>query len=350
MSTEIVNVSKYFDDFKALDNINLTIDQGEFIAILGPSGCGKTTLLRLIAGFDFPSQGEIKINGELVSSSKKFLSPDKRNIGMVFQSFALWPHMTVKEHLYFPLKYHGFVSKKLKNEREKLVNETLNIIGLNYFSDRLPGQLSGGQKQRVALARAIIARPSLLLMDEPLSALDAELKIEMRREIQNIHRLTKTAIVYVTHDQSEALAMADRIVIMKNGKIEQIGSPKDIYLNPRTEFVATFVSKANLIKGEWKDNIFCINVGTKLIQWNDDGVSQEIKNKNLYNVRPEQLKLSREEEGIPGVIRNVQYQGKETHYNVEVLNQLITVYDTGFNNYILGEKINILKNKAEFQN
>ena len=183
---------------------------------------------------------------------------EKRDLGMVFQSFALWPHMTVRQHVEFPLKSprHKGMSPE---EKAAAVEQAISCTGLKPYENRLPGELSGGQRQRVALARAIVGKPSILLMDEPLSALDAELKIEMRREIQNIHKLTGATILYVTHDQSEALAMADRIIIMKDGAVEQVGTPREIYMDPQTVFAATFVSRCNLLKGSWHGDSFRIN-------------------------------------------------------------------------------------------
>lgn len=344
MSIEIKGISKVFDGVKALNDVSFSMEDGEFISILGPSGCGKTTLLRLMAGFDYPSEGEIKINEKVVGSPKITISPEKRSLGMVFQSFALWPHMTVKQHIEFPIKHHSVVTNEIKNNKDKLINEILDITSLKDFSNRLPSQLSGGQKQRVAIARAIAVKPELLLMDEPLSALDAELREEMRREIQNIHKITKTSILYVTHDQSEALAMSDRIIIMKDGKIEQIGTPEEIYLTPRTEFVATFVSKANLIRGEWNKNIFYINTGDRVIEWKDCGVSPELKHRGIFAVRPEQIQLSADAEGIPSVIKNVQYLGKSINYTVEALGQLFNVCTLNMKRFKIGDSVNIILN------
>lgn len=340
MGTEIRNVDKQFGRFQALQKINLEIGEGEFVAILGPSGCGKTTLLRLLAGFDSPTSGEIRMNGIEVARSGFYLPPEKRNIGMVFQSFALWPHMNVREHVRFPLEHHQFLKSELKENVEERIDEVLEMVGLDQHGKRMPGELSGGQKQRVALARAIAPKPSLLLMDEPLSSLDAELRMIMRQEIQNLHRLTRASIVYVTHDQGEALAMADKIVVMNKGQIEQIGTPKEIYSQPTSTFVASFVGKANLVKGEWDGHTF-YPMHNKVLKWSDLGVSPELRNKNLYPARPEQLELSSQPNGIKGTITNVQYQGKEIHYTVAVNDEqwivhqdLSTVYSVNAPVYI----------------
>ncbi|QDP39407.1 ABC transporter ATP-binding protein [Radiobacillus deserti] len=336
MTTVIKDLVRRFGTFEALKGINLDIQKGEFIAILGPSGCGKTTFLRLLAGFDSPTDGSIQMNGIEVGSRKATLPPEKRNIGMVFQSFALWPHLNVKEHMRFPLVHHRFVPKNMN--LEKRIQEVLDITELQDFANRMPNELSGGQKQRVALGRAIAPKPDILLMDEPLSNLDAELRMEMRREIQEIHRLTKATIVYVTHDQGEALAMADRIVVMNEGRIEQVGTPRDIYSFPSTEFVASFVGKANLIKGGWHGNHFVPELAPSL-KWTDLGVSEELKKRNIYPLRPEQVELSYEEDGIPGVITSVQYQGKEIHYTVQTQDQSWVVHMDILHAFPLGESV-----------
>ncbi|MGM0875977.1 MAG: ABC transporter ATP-binding protein [Bacillota bacterium] len=332
MATEIKNVSKVFGQTQALKSISLSIKDGEFIAILGPSGCGKTTLLKLLAGFDSPSDGQIFIDLLCVGKKNKSAPPEKRNIGMVFQSFALWPHMNVKDHVKFPLLHHRYLADDLKNNIEKRIEEVLNIVELQSYSNRMPHELSGGQKQRVALARAIAPKPALLLMDEPLSSLDAELRMEMRREIQSLHRITGATIVYVTHDQEEALAMADRIVVMNNGQIQQVGTPREIYRKPNTEFVAKFVGKANLIQGEWL-NEFTFKPDSTAYHsyWTNIDVSPDLRAMNLCPIRPEQLSLSYTGEGIEGTIINVQFQGKEIHYTVNIGSNLITIYEDSQN-------------------
>lgn len=317
MSIQLTEISKSFGAFQALKALNLTIEQGEFLAILGPSGCGKTTLLRLLAGFEQPTTGEIRMNREVVAKPGFSLPPEKRRIGMVFQSFALWPHMNVTEHIRFPIRHHQETPAHIRSKERERIADVLEIVGLSQLGTRMPHELSGGQKQRVAIARAIASEPSLLLMDEPLSSLDAMLRMEMRREIQAIHRQTGSAIVYVTHDQGEALAMADRIVVMKDGAIEQIGTPQEIYLLPQTEFVAQFVSKANLVRGRWIQDRF-VPVGSDgTVQWQGGRVAEYFKSRGLYPVRPDQFVLGPPDaSGIPGEVTNVQFQGKEFHYHV----------------------------------
>lgn len=340
MSTTLTNVNKVFGKFQALHDINIQIHDGEFLAILGPSGCGKTTLLRLLAGFEAPTNGLIEASGTVLANSKKVVPPERRNVGMVFQSFALWPHMNVKDHIRFPLQQHRFADKTIKKSPEQRIAEVLRIVELENFSERMPGELSGGQKQRVSLARAIAANPKLLLMDEPLSNLDAELRMEMRREIQKLHHLTQASIIYVTHDQGEALAMADRIVVMNKGRIEQIGTPEEIYYYPETEFVATFVGKANVFTGKWIDNQFTPN-GTDVC-WKDYGISDQLKQGNMYPLRPEQIMLSKKiEGGMSGTIITKQFQGKEYHYTVDVNGKIIIVHLPIQDQFDIGEEVSL---------
>ncbi|NGZ74090.1 ABC transporter ATP-binding protein [Saccharibacillus alkalitolerans] len=317
MSIEIKQVEKTFGTFRALKSVNLSIEDGEFVAILGPSGCGKTTLLRLLAGFERPSGGEVVLGGRLAASSAMSLPPEKRHIGMVFQNFALWPHMNVADHVRFPIRHHKQTPPEVRKQEKARIEEVLKLVGLEQMANRMPHELSGGQKQRVAIARAIAARPSLLLMDEPLSSLDAMLRMDMRREIQSVHRSTGTAIVYVTHDQGEALAMADRIVVMKDGEIQQVGTPQDIYLRPQTEFVAQFVSKSNLIPGRWEQETFFPTGDQIEIAWAGQQVAETFRRSGQYPVRPDQLELGPVQDGaLRGSILNVQFQGKEFHYDV----------------------------------
>lgn len=327
---KVNNVSKNYGSFTALHSIDLEIGDGEFIAVLGPSGCGKTTLLKLLAGFMGPTEGTISMDDNVLASAKRVLPPEKRNIGMVFQSFALWPHMTVAEHIKFPLNYHPNKIKESKKELQERINEVLKLVGLNAMADRYPSELSGGQKQRVALARAIAPLPNLLLMDEPLSALDVELRMEMRKEIQKLHRETKASIVFVTHDQGEALAIADKIVVMNQGRIEQIAPPEILYTRPETEFVATFVGKCNLVKGQWQNAGFVPAIDSKNV-WPDLGVAESFKENGIYPVRPEQFQLTAaEQDGLQGIVSFVQYQGHEIHYTVEVGEETWTIHESVF--------------------
>lgn len=310
-------LEKRYGKTAALSQVDLTIQKGEFLAILGPSGCGKTTLLRLLAGFMKPTGGTIRFGDTEVANAKHSSKPENRNIGMVFQSFALWPHMTVEEHIRFALKNHRFSQKRTAEELAVRVTEVLELVGMESFRERYPAALSGGQQQRVALARAIAPEPEMLLMDEPLSALDAELRISMRKEIKQIHKKLGATIIYVTHDQGEALAMADRVLVMQHGQIEQADTPEAIYQRPETPFVATFVGKANLVEGSWNGDHF-IPAGSQL-RWQDNGVSVQLKQKHLFPVRPEEWQLlPTEADGLNGKIIMSQFQGTERHYVIRV--------------------------------
>ncbi|MDR0253087.1 MAG: ABC transporter ATP-binding protein [Brucellaceae bacterium] len=241
----IKNLKKSFGTNTVVHDFSLAVEKGEFISFLGPSGCGKTTVLRMIAGFESPDQGMIEINGQDVVD----LKPNKRNIGMVFQAYALFPNMTVAQNVAFGLR----VSGKPKAEIDATVKEMLELIRLEHLADRFPYQMSGGQQQRVALARALATKPQVLLLDEPLSALDAKIRISLREEIRAIQRKLGITTVFVTHDQEEALSISDRIVVMHEGKADQIGTPFDIYNRPASRFVASFVGTLNMLEARVSD-------------------------------------------------------------------------------------------------
>jgi ABC-type Fe3+/spermidine/putrescine transport system ATPase subunit len=245
---QIRNLYKTFDRVVAVDRIDLEIAEGEFFTLLGSSGCGKTTTLRMVGGLEKPDAGEILLGGRcLVSSEKKiFIKPEKRDMGMVFQSYALWPHMTVFENVAYPLKLRGVKGR----EAEKKVAEVLGLVGLAGLEDRQAPALSGGQQQRVALARALVFSPKVLLLDEPLSNLDAQLREEMRRELKALQQRVNITVIFVTHDQIEALSLSDRIAIMKFGVLEQVGAPEDVYYHPATPFVRDFLGKTFLLPGK----------------------------------------------------------------------------------------------------
>jgi putative spermidine/putrescine transport system ATP-binding protein len=246
----ITNINKNFGGSIAVENFNLEVEKGEFISFLGPSGCGKTTTLRMVAGFETPTTGQILINGVDIT----YRPPNQRNVGMVFQSYALFPNMTVADNIGFGLK----VAKKSKEEINKRVEEMLNLIHMPAFARRYPYQMSGGQQQRVALARALAIQPQVLLLDEPLSALDAKIRLELRTEIRAIQRKMGITTIYVTHDQEEALSLSDRVVVMNTGHIEQIGTPFEIYNFPDTPFVASFVGTLNLLNAIVKEPEQCL--------------------------------------------------------------------------------------------
>ncbi len=242
---ELEGVQKAFGGTAVLEGLDLDIRRGEFVTLLGPSGCGKTTTLRLIAGFMPADAGTIRLDGRLLSGAGVSVPPEKRGIGLVFQSYAVWPHMTVRQNVGLPLR----IRKQSRAQIEARVAEVLRLCRLDGLADRAPHQLSGGQLQRVALARALVYDPPLVLLDEPLSNLDVELREELRRELYHLHRTLDTTFVLVTHDQVEAMSLSDRVVVMRQGRIEQVGAPQDIYANPQTEFVARFLGSANMLQG-----------------------------------------------------------------------------------------------------
>ena len=249
MRVQVTGLAKAFQTLDgrvdALEDLGFEVNPGEFYTLLGPSGCGKSTTLRCIAGLERPDQGEIRIGDQVVSSGSLFIAPNERPIGMVFQSYAIWPHMTVFKNVAFPLKQQ----KVPKREREKLVMEALALVHMEDLADRPSPYLSGGQQQRVALARALVSKPQVLLLDEPLSNLDAKLREELRLEIKELLKRLGITALYVTHDQAEALAMSDRIAVMFRGRILQEASPKELYLKPNAKFVAQFIGQVNFFEG-----------------------------------------------------------------------------------------------------
>jgi iron(III) transport system ATP-binding protein len=259
-SVELRNLTKRYDSTAVVDDVSLHIESGRLVCLLGPSGCGKTTTLRLIAGFVEPTAGEIHVGSRLVSSPARTLPPEQRNMSMIFQSYALWPHMTVAENVVYGLKLR-------KQDRDTIARKLKTILDttkLASLADRYPGELSGGQQQRVALARALVVEPETLLLDEPLSNLDANLREEMRFEVRRLHDEYRYTTVYVTHDQSEAMTTADVIAVMNGGKIEQAGSPEEIYERPRSEFVARFIGSSNVVSGKNLDDSRISFAGTPL--------------------------------------------------------------------------------------
>lgn len=285
---ELTNIYKSFGASVAVENFNLSVKQGEFVSFLGPSGCGKTTTLRMIAGFELPTSGAIAINGRDLT----FVPPNKRNVGMVFQSYALFPNMTVAQNVGYGLKIAG----KPKSEIEARVREMLSLIQMEKFSNRYPYQLSGGQQQRVALARALAIRPEVLLLDEPLSALDAKIRFELRQEIRRIQQQLDITTIYVTHDQEEALSLSDRIVVMSHGKIEQVGTPFEIYNFPKTRFVANFVGSLNTADAEVLDPVNGI-VSVDGVQFiSAEGTKHRSKGDKIkIAIRPERFSFASEQ-------------------------------------------------------
>jgi len=291
------NVSRYFGEVRAVDGVSLDILDGEFFTMLGPSGSGKTTCLRLVAGFERPTSGTILLHGVDVST----LPPYERDVNTVFQDYALFPHMSVGENIAYGL----MIKKVPEKERRARVAEMLDLVKLSGLADRRPSQLSGGQRQRVALARALINHPRVLLLDEPLGALDLKLRQQMQIELKSIQQRVGITFIYVTHDQEEALTMSDRIAVFNQGKIEQVGSPAEIYEHPATPFVAGFVGVSNLVSG---------------------GLAEQITGESMtFSVRPEKIQIAERETAVPpdmyavdGRIRDVVYLGLYTRYLVEL--------------------------------
>jgi len=244
-SVELKGLTKHYGQAVAVDGVSLRVEHGQLVCLLGPSGCGKTTTLRLIAGFIEPSAGEIVVGGKTLSSPQRTVPPEGRNMSMIFQSYALWPHMTVAENVAYGLK----IRKLDKSVIDAKLSAILSTARLEALAHRYPGELSGGQQQRVSLARALVVEPETLLLDEPLSNLDANLREEMRFEIRRLHDRYRYTTVYVTHDQAEAMTTADLIAVMNHGKVEQLGTPEEIYGRPRSEFVARFIGGANILRG-----------------------------------------------------------------------------------------------------
>ena len=278
----VKKVNKHFGKFQALKDVNFDVQEGEFVCILGPSGCGKTTLLRVIAGLESQSEGEINQNNKNISQ----LPPDQRDFGIVFKSYALFPNLTVKNNISFGLK----TRKQNKDVIDIRVDELLNLVGLSDHINKYSAQLSGGEQQRVALARALAPSPGLLLLDEPLSALDAKVRQHLRLEIKNLQRKLGVTTIMVTHDQEEALTMADRIILMNKGVIEQEGSPQDIYSKPTTAFSANFIGTTNLFKAN-KISSNSIEIHGSILECNDD-IKDDV---STVTIRPEDVKISNSE-------------------------------------------------------
>ncbi len=305
----INQVTKKYDKLTIIKDLSLTIANGEFFTLLGPSGCGKTTLLRMIAGFNTIESGDISFDDKIIND----IPAHKRNIGMVFQNYAIFPHLTVKQNIEYGLK----LRKLSKMEIHKKVEEIMKITRIEEYKDRLPERLSGGQQQRVALARAIVIHPNVLLMDEPLSNLDAKLRIEMRSAIRDIQKSVGITTVYVTHDQEEALAISDRIAVMKDGIIQQVGKPKDIYRRPVNIFVATFIGHSNLLNAKIR-----LENNEKWIKFTE---GYQIQVNNLHDnisdnsdvvvaIRPEELNIS--DKGLKARVKTYTFLGRYVNYEL----------------------------------
>ena len=306
VNIKIENAQKRYGDNIIIENLSLDIKQGEFFTLLGPSGCGKTTLLRMIAGFNSIEKGDFYFNEKRIND----LDPAKRNIGMVFQNYAIFPHLTVEQNVEFGLKNRKVSKEEMKAETEKF----LRLMQIDEYRDRMPERLSGGQQQRVALARALVIKPDVLLMDEPLSNLDAKLRVEMRTAIKEIQNSIGITTVYVTHDQEEAMAVSDRIAVMKDGEIQHLGQPKDIYQRPANLFVATFIGKTNVLNGNLNGSI--LKVAGKYDVTLNNIKDKNIKGNVVISIRPEEFVIDENQikDGIKAFIDSSVFLGLNTHY------------------------------------
>lgn len=317
---EIESIIKKFDNSytPAVNNVSLTLQQGDLLGLLGPSGCGKTTLLRMIAGFEQASRGTIKIAGQVVSGNNCWLPPEKRNTGMVFQDYALFPHLSVADNIAFGLKRKKALNRKQIRQR---VGEVLNLVGLAGLEKRYPHELSGGQQQRIALARALAPQPNLILLDEPLSNLDVQIRQRLREEIRCILKAAGTSAIFVTHDQEEALAISDRIAVMDRGKLEQIGTPESIYTQPASRFVAEFVTQANFLPAKkegklWTTEIGQLEIPTSSVINNGDREAWSEPNRADLMVRQEDILLTPDENSAV-IVKERQFLGREYRYCLE---------------------------------
>jgi spermidine/putrescine transport system ATP-binding protein len=340
---KLSNITKSYGDFTAVNNLSLVIPEGSFFALLGPSGCGKTTTLRMIAGLEEPTKGTIHLGATDITDTK----PYQRPINTVFQNYALFPHLSIFENIAFGLRRRGI------KDVDDAVNKALELVELPHLSQRKPTQLSGGQQQRIALARAIVNRPALLLLDEPLGALDLKLRRQMQIELKWIQKEVGITFVHVTHDQEEAMTMADTIAVMNEGEIEQMGSPAELYDNPKTAFVANFLGQSNLIKGSITgsdgNNQIVDLFGQKISLQKDR--SHAADNSILAGIRPEKFRISRLETStsgnvlIGGKVEDVSYIGVSTQYQVLMpWGQELMVFeqnDDGVAPFSVGESVNI---------
>ena len=349
---ELKNIDKYYGSNHVLKNLNLTIEDGAFMTLLGPSGCGKTTTLRVLSGLENPQNGVILMNDEKIvdAATEFFTPPDKRKLNLVFQSYALWPHMTVFENVAFGLR----IKKLAKEEIKRKVDQALERLQILEYSSRYPSELSGGQQQRVAIARAIVSDPELLLMDEPLSNLDAKLRMDMRSEIKRLHMEMGTTVVYVTHDQSEALTMSTHIAVFFNGELKQVDTPINVYTNPANLEVAAFIGtpRTNFVEGRARYEDESLKVDTVIGEYSykEDTFTGEEKRtgefKVVVGIRPEQITISRIKGEIPpnsivGEVYSVMPSGSETLVEVNVGDTKILIKLMGLIRLSPGEMVSL---------
>ncbi len=346
------DITKVFSDGRgsevlAVDNISLTIKEGDFVTLLGPSGCGKTTTLRMIAGFERQNSGDIILDGKKINDIPAF----NRNMPMVFQSYALFPHMTIYDNIAYGLKLRGVPSDVIKND-VAMVSQMVNLVGLE---KRYPGELSGGQQQRVALARAIVLKPKIILFDEPLSNLDAKLRIQTRTEIKRVQQMLGITALYVTHDQSEALSMSDTIVVMNKGKIVQSGPPEEIYNNPNSSFVADFIGNANfmdaVVQEVHEDSLTVSLQNNSLVIAKGSEDFEEGEEVSLV-IKPEAVNISDTPTGFTGKMDVSSFLGSISEYKIEFENSFLTVIQSNITNtyrhFKMGEEVYLDFNKDFF--
>lgn len=322
MRIRLENLTKRYQEVTAVDHLNLEIEDGDLVCLLGPSGCGKSTTLSIIAGLEQATEGAIYFDEENVGG----LEAEERDIGMVFQDYALYPHMTVQENIAFPLKMQGWKKK----DRIEKVKEAAKMLQIEEYLKRKPGKLSGGQQQRVAIARAIVKNPKILLLDEPLSNLDARLRIELRDEIRRVQKQLGITTIFVTHDQEEALSISDKILLMEKGKISQYSSPKEMYMEPQNMFAAKFLGNPpmNFVPGEKVEDGICLLLGDENVTVKKGTIHEagELKGSVCVGIRPEALELcsTEEEEAISGVITGIQTLGKDMYIHFRAGEQVLT--------------------------
>ena len=317
-SITLNNITKSYGNVQVIHEFSEVFHDKEFITLLGPSGCGKTTMLRMIAGFERPSSGEIKIGDVTVSSPSEFVPPNERNIGMVFQSYAVWPHMNVFDNVAYPLKIQGVSRSEIRDRVEKV----LESVHLSQYITRMPDELSGGQQQRVALGRALVSKPRVLLLDEPLSNLDAKLRESMRFEIKEVQRNFGITVVYVTHDQTEAMAMSDRIIVFNQGIVQQVDSPINIYKKPANQFVADFVGRVNFLRGKASQGKIIFSGGQSMAYSGDK--SGDV----VVAVRPENIFMSNKG-NLMGKLTHSYYLGDENDCRVDIDGTIVRVIAAG---------------------
>ncbi len=340
-SVELRGLTKHYGSVAVVDNVSLHIEHGLLVCLLGPSGCGKTTTLRLIAGFVEPTGGEISVGDRVVSSRSRTLPPERRNMSMIFQSYALWPHMTVNQNVAYGLRFTGTP----KADRDRRVNDILKAVQLEGYGARYPGELSGGQQQRVAVARALVVEPEILLLDEPLSNLDANLREEMRFEIRRLHATFAITTLYVTHDQGEAMVISDRVAVLYRGRVVQVGTAEDLFQRPRTRFVAEFIGKTNLVDGVTVEPGVVARGGLRLrvaVTGLKPGAPVAV------SIRPHEIILVTGDRATPpghnvltGVVQRTSYLGDAVDYQVRVNESDVTLRVTAPTSIRLGPGVGV---------